>query len=66
MTMPAVPNNPQRKAFENGVRDGQAGRDRKLPSGDNESLKRYYNDGFRIGSARRQLALLRKARQTAE
>jgi hypothetical protein len=65
MTMPEpVPNTPQRRAFESGVRDGQAGRDRK-PSAI-ESLKRHYNDGFRVGSARRQLALLRKARGTAE
>jgi hypothetical protein len=65
MTMPEpVPNTPQRKAFDKGVHDGQAGSGRTPPHG--EALQRHYNDGFRIGSARRQLALLRKARRTAE
>jgi hypothetical protein len=58
------PPNPQRKAFERGIRDGRSSSGRKPPQ--DKSLKRQYNDGYLVGSARRQLALLRKARQTAE
>jgi len=65
MTMPeSVPSNPQRRAFDRGLRDGRSGSGRKTPN--DESLKRHYDDGFRIGSVRRQLALLKKARRTAE
>ena len=65
MTMPeSVPNNPQRKAFDRGLRDGRSGSGRKPPEG--ESLKRHYNNGYMVGSVRRQLALLKKARRTAE
>jgi hypothetical protein len=61
----SVPNTPQRRAFERGIQDGQSGHDRKVP--DNELLKRRYNDGYLVGSVRRQLALLKQSRrQTAE
>jgi hypothetical protein len=58
------PNNPQRKAFDRGLRDGQSGNGRKPPEG--ESLRQRYNDGYMVGSVRRQLALLKKARRAGE
>jgi hypothetical protein len=66
MTMPeSGPNNPQRRAFDRGLRDGRSGSHRKLP--ENESLKRHYNNGYLVGSVRRQLALLKQSRRpTAE
>jgi hypothetical protein len=50
MTMSeSVPNNPQRRAFDRGLRDGRSGDGRKPQEG--ESLRQRYNDGYMVGSS---------------